>query len=175
MNEKCMHKLIILRGNSGSGKTTVAKELQELFGRETMVLSQDMIRRDVLKARDGIDPPALPLIKQMLEYGSENCEVVIMEGIFIADWYRELFEAAIGLYGSDIYAYYFDIPFEETVRRHQTRSKAAEFGADEMREWWKEKDYLDLIKETVITEDMSKDEIVNIIYYAITGGVAGSY
>ncbi len=159
-----MHKLIMLRGNSGSGKTTVAKALQELFGRNTMVLSQDMIRRDVLKARDGIDPPALPLIKQMLEYGSEHCEIVIMEGIFIADWYRELFEAAIKLYGSDIYAYYFDIPFEETVRRHQTRDKSNEFGADEMREWWKEKDYLDLIKEVAITEDMSKDRIVNDIY-----------
>ena len=129
-----MHKLIILRGNSGSGKTKVAKGLQELFGRGTMVLSQDMIRREVLKERDGIDPPALPLIKQMLEYGSENCKVVILEGIFIADWYQELFEDAIGLYGVDIYAYYFDIPFEETVRRHQTRSKAAEFGADEMRQ-----------------------------------------
>ena len=129
-----------------------------------MVLSQDMIRREVLKARDGIDPPALPLIKQMLEYGSEHCEIVIMEGIFIADWYRELFEAAIKLYGSEIYAYYFDIPFEETVRRHQTRDKSNEFGADEMREWWKEKDYLDLIKEVAITEDMSKDRIVNDIY-----------
>jgi len=165
-----MHKLIMLRGNSGSGKTTVAKELQELFGRGTMVLSQDMIRREILKERDGTDPPALPLIKQMLEYGSENCEVVILEGIFIAGWYRELFEAAVGLYGSDIYAYYFDIPFEETLRRHQTRSKAAEFGADEMRKWWKEKDYLDLIEESIITEDMSKDEIVKEIYTKVCEG-----
>ena len=29
-----------------------------------MVLSQDMIRREVLKERDGTDPPALPLIKE---------------------------------------------------------------------------------------------------------------
>ena len=81
-----------------------------------------------------------------------------------------MFEAAIELYGSDIYAYYFDIPFEETVRRHQTRSKAAEFGADEMREWWKEKDYLELIKESIITEEMSKDEIVNKIYLKVCNG-----
>ena len=165
-----MHKLIMLRGNSGSGKTTVAKGLQDHFGRGTMVLSQDMIRREVLKERDGINPPALPLIKQMLRYGSENCEVVILEGIFIADWYRELFEEAIKMYGSDIYAYYFDIPFEETLRRHQTRTKAAEFGADEMRKWWKEKDFLDMIKETIITEDKSKDEIVNEIYVRVYDG-----
>ena len=96
--------------------------------------------------------------------------MVILEGIFISDWYRELFETSIELYGSDIYAYYFDIPFEETVRRHQTRFKAAEFGADEMREWWKEKDYLDLIKETAITEEKSKDEIVNEIYSRVCNG-----
>ena len=59
-----MHKLVMFRGNSGSSKTTVAKALQELYGRGTMVLSQDMIRRAVLKERDGIDPPALPLIKE---------------------------------------------------------------------------------------------------------------
>ena len=44
----------MLRGNSGSGKTTVAKGLQELFGRGTMVLSQDMIRREVLNESEDI-------------------------------------------------------------------------------------------------------------------------
>ena len=43
-----MSKLIILRGNSGSGKTTVARALQRKFGRNTMVISQDIIRRDML-------------------------------------------------------------------------------------------------------------------------------
>lgn len=39
------HKLIILRGNSGSGKTTIAKELQKVFGRNTMIISQDVVLR----------------------------------------------------------------------------------------------------------------------------------
>lgn len=39
-----------------------------------------------------------------------------------------------------------------------------------MREWWKEKDYLYLIKETTITEDKSKDEIVNEIYLRVCNG-----
>ena len=39
-----MSKLIILRGNSGSGKTTIAKELQKLFGKNTLIFSQDIIR-----------------------------------------------------------------------------------------------------------------------------------
>ena len=41
-----MHKLIILRGNSGSGKTTVAKELQQRFGEKT--ISQEMDKDSIV-------------------------------------------------------------------------------------------------------------------------------
>ena len=34
-----MKKIIILRGNSGSGKTTVARALQKKFGYNTMMVS----------------------------------------------------------------------------------------------------------------------------------------
>ena len=49
-----MGKLIILRGNSGSGKTTVAKALQKKLGRNTMLISQDEDRRNMLWVDDGI-------------------------------------------------------------------------------------------------------------------------
>lgn len=48
-----MKKLIVLRGNFASGKTTVAKELQMHFGRITMLISQDVVRRDMLCVKDG--------------------------------------------------------------------------------------------------------------------------
>lgn len=47
-----MRELVILRGNSSSGKTSVAKDLQQLFGPNTMLISQDVIRRDILKVKD---------------------------------------------------------------------------------------------------------------------------
>lgn len=49
-----MHKLIILRGDSGSGKTTVSRELQKKFGKNTMYISQDMVRRQILMVDDGM-------------------------------------------------------------------------------------------------------------------------
>ena len=70
-----MGKLIILRGNSGSGKTTIAKELQNRFGRNTMLISQDVIRRDMLKVKDGENTPALPLMKELLIYGSNHSDI----------------------------------------------------------------------------------------------------
>ena len=97
-----MHKLIILRGNSGSGKTTVSKELQKKFGKNTMYISQDMVRRQILMVDDGNDTLALPLMKEMLSYGSRNSEVVILEGIMYAYWYRTLFVQAKELYRDNI-------------------------------------------------------------------------
>ncbi len=45
---KRQSKLIMLRGNSGSGKSTVAKELQKRCGRGILLLSQDAVRREIL-------------------------------------------------------------------------------------------------------------------------------
>lgn len=165
-----MKKLIILRGNSGSGKTTVAKELQKRFGKNTMLIAQDAIRRDMLWVNDGENTPALPLMKELLRYGNQHCEVVILEGIMNVEWYQSLFELALQLYGTRVYAYYFDIPFEETLRRHQTRAKCNEFGEEEMRKWWREKDFAKELKEKSIPAEQDKESIVEDIYNAVLNG-----
>ena len=159
-----MPKLIILRGNSGSGKTTIAKELQNSFGRNTMLISQDAIRRDMLKVKDGENTEALPLMKELLIYGRSHSDVVILEGIMYADWYKPLFELAIQLYDTRVYAYYFDLPFEETLKRHQTKPNCNEFGEEAMRRWWREKDYSDVLNEKIITSEKDIQSIVSDIY-----------
>lgn len=159
-----MRKLIILRGNSGSGKSTIAKELQNRFGANTMLISQDVIRRDVLKVKDGKNTPALPLMKELLIYGHYHSNIVILEGIMYADWYKPLFDLSVQLYGSEIYAYYFDLPFEETLKRHQTKPNCHEFGEEAMRGWWREKDFSDVLNEVSITSERNIDDIVEDIY-----------
>ena len=165
-----MGTLILLRGNSGSGKTTVAKALQDRFGPNTLLLSQDVIRRDMLKVKDGPDSPAIALLKALLIYGCHRCQVVILEGILDADCYKTLFELAVRLYGDEIHAYYFDLPFEETLRRHQTKPNRHEFGEKEMRRWWKEKDFSDVLNEIPIPPERDLDSIVGEICGAVEKG-----
>ena len=164
-----MKKLIVLRGNSGSGKTTIAKELQNKFGANTMLISQDVIRRDILKVKDGENTLALPLMKELLIYGNKHSDIVILEGIMYEDWYRPLFELATQLYGVEIFAYYFDIPFEETLKRHQTKSNCHEFGEGAMRRWWREKDFSKELNESSITSEKSIERIVLDIYNEVLG------
>lgn len=159
-----MKKLVILRGNSGSGKTTVAEALQRRIGYNTMRISQDEVRRNMLWVKDGADTKALPLMIELLKYGNSHSDIVILEGIMYDEWYSPLFNVANELYGKYVYSYYFDIPFEETVRRHQTRNKSQEFGEEHMRAWWREKDFSVFLKEELITSEMDADYIVEKIY-----------
>lgn len=164
-----MPKLIVLRGNSGSGKTTVAKALQEKLGSNTMLISHDMIRMQVLHTRgkEGAER-SLPLMIALMRYGRKNSEFSIVEGILPVVDYLPLFETAVQEYGENIFAYYYDLPFEETLLRHATKPNQAEFGEVEMRRWWQEKDFLPNIRETVFQKDLGFSEAVQQIYDDVT-------
>jgi len=159
-----MNKLIIIRGNSGSGKTSLAKELQQRFGTGALLISQDLVRRQMLNVRDGKNCPAIPLLKNLVKYGHENYEITILEGILYTGFYKPLFEEIARLFGDNIFAYYYDIPFEETLRRHQTKSNKDDFGEAEMRDWWIEKDYIGFISEKPIYKNESLEEVAEKIY-----------
>lgn len=163
-----MAKLIILRGNSGSGKTTVAKMLQNRFGSNTMRISHDMIRMEILHvwSAEGIRK-SLPLMQQLLRYGREHSEITILEGILPSKDYTPLFDCARREFGQNIFAYYYDIPFEETLLRHRSKPNCNDFGEAEMRSWWKEKDYLEIIPETILTQELSLEAAVEQIFQAV--------
>ena len=160
-----MSKLIIIRGNSGSGKTTIAKLLQQKFGQNTMLISQDVVRRDMLRVKDGMGTKALPLMKELLIYGHNNCEIVILEGILNSDRYKPLFKLALEVFNhNNILAYYYDLDFEETLERHQTKPNKNEFGEEAMRTWWRDKDYISIIPEKIITKGFDIKTTVEMIF-----------
>ena len=157
-------QLIILRGNSGSGKTTTGKALQRKIGHGTMLISQDVVRREMLFVKDGPNPEASQLLLELALYGKSNCNIVILEGILNSKWYKNLFKNLLDEFKEHIFAYYLDIPFEETLNRHKQKPNAHDFGEKEMRRWWNEKDLLEIIPEVLLYKESSLNEIVDIIY-----------
>lgn len=156
-------KLIILRGNSGSGKTTIAKSLQNHFGDGTLLVSQDVVRRDMLSVRDRKGNLSLELIRQITEYGKGKCEFVILEGILVKERYGEMLTDLINFYEGNAEVYYFDLPFEKTVERHKSRPLADAFGEESLRAWWRPKDCLGTAGETMLTEEMTEEGILDLI------------
>lgn len=163
-----MATLILLRGNSGSGKSTVARTLQQHFGRGTLLVPQDTVRREMLYARDLPDGPTAPLMEAIARYGAEHCAVTIIEGILYSERYDSLFRALPALF-DDIHAYYFDVSFEETLRRHETRPQRTQFGSEHMRSWWIEHDLLTILPEAIIPETSSLEETVARIITDVKG------
>lgn len=157
--------LIILRGNSGSGKTTAARMLQGKFGPNTMLISSDTVRMEMLHVwgRQGIKK-SQPLMIELLKYGRRHSEITILEGILPAEAYDALFRTALQEYGNHILAYYYDIPFEETLIRHKTKPNCNDFGEEDMRRWWREKDYLGIIPEKTLQKEVSLEKAVELIY-----------
>ncbi len=156
-------KLIIIRGNSGSGKTTTAKNLQNHLGHGTLLVSQDVVRREMLKVHDRKGNLSIDLIRQIAEYGTDKCDFVIVEGILNKNRYGEMLNNLIQFYNQKSYTYYFDLSFAETVRRHNSSAKKMEFGEDALRAWWNPNDYLGMEGETILTNGMSQNDVLKLI------------
>ena len=158
------HPLIILRGNSGCGKTSTARLLQRQLGDGTMLVSQDVVRREILRVKDIESNPAIQLIYDLCMYGNNVGYTVILEGILSNKKYGAMLRRLLDDFQGEKLIYYFDVSFEETVRRHAIKPNAHEFGESEMRQWWKDQDVLNVPGEQRIGEQLSQAEIVDLIH-----------
>lgn len=154
-------RLVVLRGNSGSGRSTVAQLLRSRLGRGAAWVEQDHFRRAVLAERDRLGAPNIGLIDQTVRYALNAGYHVVVEGILPASHYESMIRTLaldhVGATGT----YFFDIPLEETVARHRTRlMKVSE---DTLRGWYVEHDLLSEPRESIIGPELSADATVNRI------------
>ena len=156
-------RLIVLRGNSGAGKSTVAAELRDACGQGLAWVSQDLIRRVILKEKDRPGAVNIGLIDQVVRYCLDHGCHAVLDGILRADAYGQMLA---GLKRDHLGAsrfYYLDVALDETIRRHATRPQASEFGPDDMRMWYRPHDLLSAIQERVIPETSTLHQTVNLI------------
>lgn len=152
-------RLVILRGNSASGKSTIAKLLRARVGRGVAWLEQDYLRRTVLHEHDRPGLPNIGLIETAARYALDAGYHVIADGTFGAQRYGEMLRRLTGDHVGLTRHYYFDIDMEETLRRHQTKPGIT-VGPEKLREWYRPRDLLDFVVESIITADESEEQIV---------------
>jgi predicted kinase len=156
-------RLIVLRGNSGSGKSSVAAALRAAYGYGLAWVSQDLIRRTILREHDRPGGVNVGLIDLVARHCLDSGYHVVMDGIFAADRYEPMLAGLRADHRGQSRFYYFDIPLAETLRRHATRPQAAEFGAAEMSDWYRPRDLLSSVDEHVIEESATLDQSTGLI------------
>lgn len=153
-------RLIVLRGNSGSGKSTVAAEVRARYGRGIALVGQDNLRRVVLRERDVPAGANIGLIDTVARYALDHGFHVIVDGILHAAHYGAMLGDLCRDHRGVSCLYYLDVSFEETMRRHATRPQAAEFGRAEMQSWYRERDLLPGDIEHAVPAANSLDDTV---------------
>lgn len=164
--------LVVIRGNSGSGKSSVAKAVRLAYGRGCALVEQDHLRRIILRERDDPGGLAPAFIDNTVRYLLGNGYHVVLEGILLERKYGAMVRALLADHRGTGSVFYLDIPFEETVRRHATRPQAADFTPDQMRGWYTERDVLGVDGEHVIGPDSAFDDTVALI--AARSGLAAA-
>jgi hypothetical protein len=156
-------RLVVLRGNGASGKSSVAAGLRERFGRGLALVGQDNLRRVVLRERDRPGAANIGLIDLTARYALDAGFHVVVEGLLYADHYGDMLARLRADHRGPTHGYYLDVPFEETLVRHATKPQASEFGEAEMRDWYRPLDLLPGGVETVIGADSLLHETVDRI------------
>lgn len=146
-----MTKLVVLRGNSGSGKTTTARQLQRVLGPTTLLISQDVVRRKILHGPDTAGTPAIAVMAVVVWGRAQGFAVIILEGILKRSVYGEFLRNLKQAWGPDMIIGYFDVVFATTVRRNQT--KVRPFSRAQLTQWWLGRDLLG--GETVCFDESS--------------------
>ncbi|WP_406100423.1 AAA family ATPase [Streptomyces sp. NBC_01013] len=143
-------RLVLLRGNSASGKSTVAAGIRERFGRGLALVGQDNLRRIVLREHDRPGGANIGLIDTVARYSLDAGYHVVLEGILYADHYGQMLRHLRADHRGHTHCYYLDVPFAETLARHATKPIAGEVSEIHLREWFRPLDLLPGSIETVI-------------------------
>ncbi|MGI5459050.1 AAA family ATPase [Streptomyces sp. CA-249302] len=156
-------RLIVLRGNSASGKSSVAAGIRDRFGRGLALVGQDNLRRVVLRERDRPGAANIGLIDTVARYALDAGYHVVLEGLLYADHYGEMLARLRADHRGPTHGYYLDVPFEETLARHATKPIANEVGEAELRDWYRPLDLLPGGVESVIGAESGLVETVERI------------
>ncbi|MGW3183188.1 AAA family ATPase [Kitasatospora sp. NPDC001119] len=157
-------RLVVVRGNSASGKSSVASGIRQRFGRGLALVAQDNLRRIVLRERDRPGGANIGLIDTVARYALDAGYHVVIEGILYADHYGDMLTGLVGDHRGVSRCYYLDVPFGETLARHASKADAeylAQVTERELRDWYREHDLLPGGFETVIGSDSRLHDTVD--------------
>lgn len=156
-------RLVVLRGNSASGKSSVADGLRGKFGRGLALVGQDNLRRIVLRERDRPGAANIGLIDLTARYALDAGYHVVVEGILYADRYGDMLARLRADHRGPTHSYYLHVPFRETLARHATKPIANDVNEAQLRDWYRELDLLPGAVEAIIDANSKLAETVERI------------
>lgn len=160
-------RLVVIRGNSATGKSSVAQGLRDHYGRGIAIVGQDVIRRNVLREHDTARGANIALLSRIAREALNAGFHVVLEGILYADRYGHMITSLVRDHRGVSLCYYLDVPLETTFARHASKPDAAylqQVTDSHLASWYRELDLLPGGLETVVPADSTlQDTIARIM------------
>ncbi|MFG3153934.1 M15 family metallopeptidase [Streptomyces sp. NPDC048219] len=160
-------RLVVIRGNSASGKSSVAQGLRDHYGRGVAIVGQDVIRRNVLREHDTARGANITLLGRIARHALDAGFHVVLEGILYADRYSHMITSLVRDHRGISACCYLDVPLEATLARHATKADAAyleQVTDSHLTSWYRKLDLLPSGQETVIPADSAlQDTVAQIV------------
>ncbi|MBP9853011.1 kinase [Candidatus Saccharibacteria bacterium] len=171
-----MSKLIVLRGPSASGKSTVASMLFKAAKNRVVLIQQDYYRFIFNPSGAGsrLNSETIhKMIESDVAIALEDGYDVIMEGILSVKSYADVLERIFAKHPEDNHLYYFDVSLLETLQRHKTKPKTDEYGEDEILKWYPTSFPSGHPFEKIVAEELSAVQAVEFISTTSGFGLSG--
>ncbi|WP_206039791.1 kinase [Rhodococcus sp. HNM0563] len=151
-------RLIIIRGNSGSGKSSLAKAIRAARPRGVAIIGHDVLRREILHVRDHPGALSVPYIDMSARFALEHGLHVIVEGILNSEIYGAMLARLRSDHRGVTRSYCYELELDETLRRHRTKTLADEVTEETVASWYRSIDRVPELDEAVLGADISADD-----------------
>jgi deoxyadenosine/deoxycytidine kinase len=141
--------VLLIHGNAGVGKSTVAHMMNEKISQESIVVEVDKLRYNVVDQR--VDTDKLDLVDQQVFAAAEaflntNYETVIIEGVYPSQNHLHKVVDRLHKIDPEVFVFRLDCSLRENLKRDNNRDDELTVG-DKVKEVFEEFDRLDHEKE----------------------------
>lgn len=156
-------RLIIIRGNSGSGKTQLAHAIRHARPRGVAIISHDVLRREILRVRDHPGTLSVEYIDLSARFALDHGLHVVVEGILHSEIYGDMLRRLVDDHRGVSRCYRYDLDLAETLRRHRTKPLAAEVSEEQVSSWYRPADPIGTLPELVVDATVSAEAALNTV------------
>lgn len=163
-------RLIIIRGNSGSGKSSLAKAIRAARPRGVAIIGHDVLRREILHVRDHPGALSVPYIDMSARFALDQGLHVIVEGILHSEIYGDMLARLRSDHRGVTRSYCYELELDETLRRHRTKPLADEVTEEIVASWYRSVDRVPELDEAVLGAGLSASDALERVLVDVGWG-----
>ncbi|WP_207204622.1 kinase [Sanguibacter massiliensis] len=163
-------RLIFIRGNSGSGKPSLAKAIRAARPRGVAIIGHDVLRREILHVRDHPGALSVPYIDMSARFALDQGLHVIVEGILHSEIYGDMLARLRSDHRGVTRSYCYELGLDETLRRHRTKPLADEVTEEIVASWYRSVDRVPELDEAVLGAGLSASDALERVLVDVGWG-----